>query len=168
MFFKIGVLKNFAYFTGRLPYWSLSLIKLFYRIPPMAASVFVTFHECFFFDISLAAIPLPPYSIVTFFVWRNTFVFMSLLLYMINIIIAEWFIRITTNAKISCTAISMIVKRISSALMQFMLKQTKKTPINKVQLKNILSFRRVISLICQECLISLNSVLSLTRQTQIY
>ena len=167
MFFKIGVLKNFAYFTGRLPYWSLSLIKLFYRIPPMAASVFVTFHECFFFDISLAAIPLPPYSIVTFFVWRNTFVFMSLLLYMINIIIAEWFIRITANATTYCTGISMIVIRVS-ALMQFILKQTTKKPINKVQRKNIFSFRHVISLICQECLISLNSVLSLTKQTQIY
>ena len=168
MFFKIGVLKNFANFTGRHLGWSLFLIKFFYRIPPVAASIYVAFHECFFFNFSLAALPLLPYSTVTFFVWRNTFVFMSLLLYMINIIIAEWFIRITTNAKISCTAISMIVKRISSALMQFILKQTKKTPINKVQLKNILSFRRVISLICQECLISLNSVLSLTRQTQVY
>ena len=44
----------------------------------------------------------------------------------------------------------------------------KKNPINKVQLKNILSFRRVISLICQECLISLNSVLGLTKQMQTY
>ena len=116
--------------------------------------------------IPLAALPLLPYSTVTFFVWRNTFVFMPLLLYMINIIIAKWFIRIAANATIYCTVISMIVKRIS-ALMQFMLKQTKK-PTNKVQLKNILSFRRVISLICQECLISLNSVLSLTKQTRTY
>ena len=53
---------------------------------------------------------------------------MSLLLCMINI-------RITTNATIYCTAISMIDKRISSALKQFMLKQTKKNPKNKVQLK---------------------------------
>ena len=87
--------------------------------------------------------------------------------YMINIIIAEWFIRITANAATYCTAISMIVKRIS-ALMQFILKQTTKKPINKVQRKNIFSFRQVISLICQGCLISLNSVLSLTKQTQVY
>ena len=35
-------------------------------------------------------------------------------------------------------------------------------------MKNILSFRLVISLICQEGMISLNSVLSLTKQTQTY
>ena len=51
---------------------------------------------------------------------------MSLLLYVINIIIAQLFIKITANATIDCTVISMIVKRIS-ALMQFMLKQTEKT-----------------------------------------
>ena len=28
MFFKIGVLKNFAIFTGKHPWWSLFLIKL--------------------------------------------------------------------------------------------------------------------------------------------
>ena len=64
---------------------------------------------------------------------------------------------IAANATIYSTAISMIVKCIS-ALMQFMLKQTKKAPINKVQLKNILSFKREISLICQECLISLSTI----------
>ena len=51
---------------------------------------------------------------------------MALPLYKINTIIAEWFITIAANATIYYTAISMIVKRIS-ALMQFMLKQTKKT-----------------------------------------
>ena len=116
---------------------------------------------------SLAALPLLPYSTATFFVWRNTFVFMSLLLYMINIIIAEWFIRIAANATIYCTVVSMVVKRIS-ALMQFMLKQTHKKPINKVQLKNNLSFRCVIPLICLKCLISLNSALSLKKQTRTY
>ena len=167
MFIKIGVLKNFASFTEKCLGWDLFLIKSFYRTPPVAASIYVTFHECFFFYFSLAALSLLPYSTVTFFVWRNTFVFMSLLLYMINIMIAEWFTPIAANATNYCTAISMIVKRIS-ALMQFMLKQTKipYKQVNKVQLKNILSFRCVISLICQECLISLNSVLSLTKQTQ--
>ena len=139
--------------------------KVFSRAPRWLLLSLLLFINVSSFNFSLA---LDFYSTVTFFVWRNTFVFMSLLLYMINIIIAEWFIRITTNATISCTAISMIVKRISSALMQFILKQTKKTPINKVQLKNILSFRRVISLICQECLISVNSILSLTKQTRTY
>ena len=51
-FFKIGVLKNFANFTGKHLCWSLLLIKLFsceffelfksiffYRTPPVAASV---------------------------------------------------------------------------------------------------------------------------------
>ena len=164
MFFKIDVLKNFASFTGKHLCWSLFLMKFFYKTPLVAASIHVTFQVSFYF--SLTALPLLPYSTVTFFVWRNTFVLMSLLLYMINIIIAEWFIRIAANATIYCTVISLIVKRIS-ALMQFMLKQTKKS-INKVQLKNILSLRRVGSLICQECLISLNSVSSLTKQTQTY
>ena len=43
MLFKIGVLKNFAIFTGKHLYWSLFLIKLqavFYRTPLLAASVF--------------------------------------------------------------------------------------------------------------------------------
>ena len=87
--------------------------------------------------------------------------------YMIIITIAEGFIRITANAATYSTAISMTVKRIS-ALMKFTLKQITKKPINKVQRKNIFSFRHVISLICQERLISLSSVLSLTKRTQIY
>ena len=146
-------------FTGKSLVWSLFLIKFFRRTSPVAASIYVTFQEFFFnFYRSLAALPLLLYSTVTFFVWRNTFVFMSLLLCMINIIIAEWIIWIAANATPYCTAISMIVKRIGASI-QFMLKQTKKT-INKVQMKIILSFRRVISLICEDCLISLNSVLS--------
>ena len=52
--------------------------------------------------------------------------------------------------------------------MQFILKQTTKKPLNKVQRKNIFSFRHVISLICQEYLISPNSVSKLTKQTQAY
>ena len=45
-----------------------------------------------------------------------------------------------------------------------------KKPINKVQLEKKKSFRHVISLtlICQECLVSLNSVLSLIKQMQTY
>ena len=68
MFLKIGVLKNFANFTGRRLGWCLFLIKFFYRLPPMAASIYLAFHECFFFNFSLAALPLLPYSTVTFFV----------------------------------------------------------------------------------------------------
>ena len=138
--------------------------KVFSRAPRWLLLSLLLFINVSSFNFSLA---LDFYSTVTFFVWRNTFVFMSLLLYMINIIIAEWFIRITANATTYCTGISMIVIRVS-ALMQFILKQTTKKPINKVQQKNIFSFRHVISLICQECLISLNSVLSLAKQTQTY
>ena len=131
----------------------------------MAASIHVTFHvSCF-----TSSLPHLHYFFIALLLSSFEETLSSLChYYMINIIIAESFIWITTNATLSCTAISMIVKRISSALMQFILKQTKKTPINKVQLKNILSFRRVISLICQECLISLNSVLSFRKQTQTY
>ena len=43
MFFKIGVLRNFAIFTGKHMCWSLFLIqnitKFFYRTPPVTASV---------------------------------------------------------------------------------------------------------------------------------
>ena len=63
MFFKIGVPKIFPNFTGK------------HRCFP------VKFAKCFFFYFSLAALPLLPYSTVTFFVWRNTFVFISLLLH---------------------------------------------------------------------------------------
>ena len=59
-----------------------------------------------------------PYSTITIFVWRNTFV--------INII-AEWFIMITTSARTrttSSTAIPMIIIHIRT-LMQLMLKRKK-------------------------------------------
>ena len=166
MFMKIGVLKNLANFTRRRLGWSLFLIKFFYRLPPVAASIYVAFHECFFFSFSFAALPLLPYCTATFFVWR-TLSSLCHYYYMINIIIVQSFIRITANVTTCCTAISMIVTRIS-ALMQFILKQKTKKPVNKVQRKIIFSFRHVISLICQECLISLNSFLTLTKQTEVY
>ena len=65
MLFKIGVLKNFASFTGKHLGWSLFLITFFYRTPPVAASCYFS---CFFFYSSLAALPLLPYSTVTFFI----------------------------------------------------------------------------------------------------
>ena len=40
MFFKVV----FASFTGKHLGWSLFLIKFFYRTPPVAASIHVTFH----------------------------------------------------------------------------------------------------------------------------
>ena len=167
MFFKIGVLKNLTSLTGNYLGWSLFLVKFLYRTPPVATSIYVNFHECFFFYFSLAAIRLLPYRTVTFFVWRNTFVFMPLLLYMINIITAEWFIRIWRI--IGPTVLSfprqlnVLVLWCSSCW-----NKLKKKPIKKVQLENILSFRSAIWLICQECLISLNSVWSLAKQTQTY
>ena len=161
MFLKIGVLKSFATFTGKHLGWSLFLIKFFPE-----HLFYLCYFSCFFFYFSLATLPLLPYSTVTFFVWRTTFVFMSLLLCMINITIANWFIRIAANATIYYTAISMIVKVL--VLWCSLCWNKKKKPINKVQLKNILSFRRVISLIFQECLISLNPVLSSIKQTQTY
>ena len=166
MFLKIGVLKNFANFTGRHLGWGLFLIKFFYRLPPVAASIYVAFHECFFFNFSFAVLPLLRYCTATFFIWR-TLSSLCHYYYMISIITAEWFMRITANATACCTDISIIVIRVS-ALMQFIPKQTTKKLLNKVQRKNIFSFGHVISLICQECLISLNSALSLTKQTQAY
>ena len=80
MFFIIGVPKNFAYFTGKHRCFLVKFAK-FLRTPPVAASIYFAFHECFFFYFSLAALPLLPYSDGTFFVWRKTFVFISLLLH---------------------------------------------------------------------------------------
>ena len=108
--------QKFSRFHRKTPGWSLFSIK-FSLQNTSGGCFYPCYFSCFFFYFFLAIFPLLPYSTVTSFVWRNAIVFMSLLLYMINIIIAEWFIRITTNATIYCTAISMIVKRISSALM---------------------------------------------------
>ena len=77
MFFKIGAPKILKILQGN----TVGLRTLFYRKPPVAASIYLAFHECFFYYFSLAALPLLPYSAVIFFVWRNFFVFMSLLLY---------------------------------------------------------------------------------------
>ena len=166
MFLKIGALKNFANFTVRHLGWDLFLIKFFYRLPSVAAFIYLAFHECFFFNFSLAHFH---YFLTVLLLPSFEEILSSLChyYYMINITIAKWFIRINENATTYCSAISMIVKCIS-ALMQFILKQATKKPINKVQRKNIFSFRLVISLICQDCLISPNSVLSLAKQTQIY
>ena len=98
-----------------------------YRTPPAAASIYFAFHECFFFYFSLGARPLLPYSTVTFFVWWNTFVFISLLLHHYYHNIAEWFIRIAANVTTYCIAIFMIIIRTISALIEFMLKQKNMT-----------------------------------------
>ena len=74
IFFKIGLPRNFANFTGNHRCF-------FYRKPPVAPSIYFAFHESFFFYFCLAALPLLPYGAVTFFVSRNTFVFLSLLLH---------------------------------------------------------------------------------------
>ena len=109
--------KKFSKFHKKTPGWSLFSIKLYLQ-NTSSGCFYPCYFSRFFFYSFIAALPLLPYSTVTFFVWRNTFVFVTTI-YMINI-------RITTNATIYCNAISMIVKRISSALKQFMVKQTKK------------------------------------------
>ena len=120
-----------------------------YRKAPVAASIYFAFHKRFFFYFSPCALPLIPCSAVTFFVWRNTFVFTSQLLhhYYHN---SRTIHQDCSNLYdlLHCHLISMIVIRIS-ALIEFMVKR-KKQHMNKVKLKNILSFRHVISLICQE------------------
>ena len=52
MFFKIDVLQNFASFAGKYIGWSLVLIKVFYKTPPVAASIHVTFHVSSFLLLS--------------------------------------------------------------------------------------------------------------------
>ena len=56
--------------TATLTYTGKKTLKnaFFYKTLPVAASVYFAFHECFFFYFSLAALPLLPYSTVTFFV----------------------------------------------------------------------------------------------------
>ena len=141
MFLKIGVLENFANFTGRRLGWGLFLIKFFYRLPPVAASIYLIFHE-----FSSLTSPLPHFhyflTVLLLFSFEETLSSLCHYYYMINIIITEWFIRITAKATTCCTGISMIVIRVST-LMQFILKQTTKKPINTVQGKKIFSFRHV-------------------------
>ena len=113
MFFKIGIPKKIRKFYRKTQELSCEICKIFrntffYRTPLVAASTYFAFYECFFFYFSLAALPLFPYSAVTLFVWRNTFVFISLLLhhYYHNI---RRVIRTTVTDTTYCTAISMIV-----------------------------------------------------------
>ena len=124
-----------------------------------------------FMNVSSLTSPLPHFhyflTVLLLSSFEETLSYLCHYYHMINIIVAEWFIRIAANATTYCTGISMIIIRVS-ALMQFILKQTTTKTKNKVRRKNIFSFRHVISLICQECLISLNSVSSLTKQTQTY
>ena len=87
MFFKRGVPKNFVNVTRKHRCFLVKFEK-FLRTP------FFTEHlrwlllccfSCFFFYFSLAAVrSLLPYSTVTFFIWKNTFVFISLHLYYHN------------------------------------------------------------------------------------
>ena len=131
MFFKIGVPKNFTNVTGKHLCFPVKFAKLlrtpfFHRTPPVVAFIYVAFHECFFFYFSLAAaISLLPYSTITFFIWRNTFVFISLLHHYYHN--TRRFIRIAATATTYCTANSMIVIHHINALMEFMLKWKKIT-----------------------------------------
>ena len=74
MFFKIGVPKNFANVTGKHRCFPVKFAEFlrkhfFYRTPPVAAFIYVAFHEYFFFNFSLAAaLSLLPYSTVTFLI----------------------------------------------------------------------------------------------------
>ena len=81
MLFKIGVPKNFANFTGKYRCSPVKFAKFAKQTPPLAVSIYFSFHERFSFYFSVVTLPLLPYSIVTFFVWRNSFVFISLLLH---------------------------------------------------------------------------------------
>ena len=70
MFFKIGVLKKFANFTRKYRCFPVKLAN-FLRTPFFIEHLqwlLLCCYECFFFYFSLAALPLLPYSTVTFFV----------------------------------------------------------------------------------------------------
>ena len=104
MFFKIGVPKN----TEHL--WLLLLSMLL------------------FINVSSFTSPLPHFRYFLTVLLLSSFeeTLSSLYHYysIITIIIAEWLIRIAATATTYCTAISIIVMRIS-ALMEFMLKRKK-------------------------------------------
>ena len=83
IFFKIDFPKNLANFTENTSCETCEIFKntFFYRTPPVAVSIMLLF-----MNISSFTSPLPHfhyflYSTVTFFVWRNTFIFISLLLH---------------------------------------------------------------------------------------
>ena len=85
MFFKIGVPKNFADFTGKCRGFQVKYTKclrtLFLQNTSGGCFYLCYFSWMFLFYFSLTALPPLPYSTVTFFVWRNTLVFISLLLH---------------------------------------------------------------------------------------
>ena len=125
-----------------------------------------------FMNVSSLTSPLPHFhyfrTVLLLSSFKETLSFLCYYYYMINIKIAEDSSgSLQTLWLTVLTFISMIVIHVN-ALMQFILKQTTKKPLNKVQRKNIFSFRHVISLICQEYLISPNSVSTLTKQMQAY
>ena len=93
--------------------------------PSLHHSLNSTSFMLLFWNASSFTTSLPqffPCSTVTFFVWKSTFVYKSLLYTSINNIIAEWFITITTNVATRSTVVPIIIEHVST-LMQFMLKQ---------------------------------------------
>ena len=91
--------------------------------PRVAASIYVAFHECFFFTS-----PLPHfhYFLTVLFLssFEETLSSLYHYYYIITILISEWFIRIAATATTYCTVISMIVTCIS-ALIVFILERKK-------------------------------------------
>ena len=128
MFFIIGVLKNFAYFTGKHRCFLVKFAK-FLRTP------FFTEHLrwlpqsiLLFTNLSSFTSPLAlSHYFLTVLLLSSFEKKLSSLYhyyYIITVIIAEWFIRIAATATTYCTAISMIVICIT-ALIEFMLKRKK-------------------------------------------
>ena len=130
MFFKIDVPKNFANFTGKdrcVPVkFAKSLRTSFFteHLPWLLLSILL------FMNVSSFTFPLShSHYFLTVLLLRSfeeTFSSLYHYYYIIAIITADWFIRIAATTTTYCTAISMLIMRIS-ALKEFVLQQKKIT-----------------------------------------
>ena len=130
MFFKIGVPKNFANFTGKHRCFPVKYTKIL-RTPSFTEHLWwLLLSILLFMNVSSFNSPLPHshyfLTVLLLSSFEETLSSLYHYCYIITIIIPEWFIRIAATTTTYCTAISMLVIRIS-ALMEFMLKRKKIT-----------------------------------------
>ena len=128
MFFKVGAPKNFAYFTGKHRCFLVKFAKFLRTLFLIENLRWLLLSILLFMNVSSFTSPLPhSHYFLTVMVLSSFEEKLSSLYhyyYISTIIIAKWFIRIAATTTTYCTAISMIVIRIS-ALMEFMLKRKK-------------------------------------------
>ena len=130
MFFKIGVPKNFPNFPGKHRCFPVKFVKFLRKAFFTKHFRWLLLSILFFMNVSSFTSSLPNFhyflTVLLLSSLEETLSSSYHYCYIIIVIVAEWFIRIAAAATTYCTAISMIVTRVS-ALMEFMLKRKKIT-----------------------------------------